>query len=394
MSALLLQRKCGCGGACGGCAEKKPLQRSAAGETPMHSPAPAAVHETLRAPGRPLDRATRAFFEPRFGHDFSGVRVHTGTSAEASARSVDAHAYTVGRDIVFGAGRFTPATADGRRLLAHELAHVVQQQNGIARAAIIGQPDTHFERDADRAADAVARGGTARVAPSSASGIVQRTMICSKRLEAPVAGLVAKHSYIDDTGRNDCLGAGQAGNYAITDLVTGNFLRGCAQKTDRSPDPRRQTPNMKPCRPKSGVTDLSACLRNTFNAYADPSVYSNVGSAVGAGAGAIGGGGLGGLVGSLFGPIGTGLGILGGAIGGAVFGTAVAPSGPNSNTFAGTLARACCADSSSSGLGIVPGWDHAPATPCPGQQQQPQPAPRVSSTEPQAGPGSAGEMPA
>jgi hypothetical protein len=95
-------------------------------------------------------------------------------------------------------------------------------------------------------------------------------MICSKALEAPVIGRFAKHSYIDDTGRNDCLGAGMAGNYAVTDLVSGNFLRGCAAKTDHSPDPRGKTPLMKPCNPKPGVTDVSACLRAAGFGFGPP----------------------------------------------------------------------------------------------------------------------------
>jgi Domain of unknown function (DUF4157) len=77
--------------------------------------------------GQPLDKTTRAFMEPRFGHDFSQVRVHTDTQATDSARSLNALAYTVGRNIVFGSGQYAPATTTGQRLLAHELTHVVQQ---------------------------------------------------------------------------------------------------------------------------------------------------------------------------------------------------------------------------------------------------------------------------
>jgi hypothetical protein len=77
--------------------------------------------------GQPLDAATRAFFEPRFGHSFANVRVHTDTRAGESAAAVRALAYTVGRNIVFGAGQYLPGTQTGQRLLAHELAHVVQQ---------------------------------------------------------------------------------------------------------------------------------------------------------------------------------------------------------------------------------------------------------------------------
>ena len=90
--------------------------------------APPIVHEVLAAPGQPLDAGTRAFMEPRFGHDFSTVRVHSDAVAEQSVRAVNANAYTVGHNIVFGAGRFAPETHEGRRLLAHELTHVIQQR--------------------------------------------------------------------------------------------------------------------------------------------------------------------------------------------------------------------------------------------------------------------------
>jgi len=76
--------------------------------------------------GRPLSSATRNFFEPRFGFDFSRLRIHTDAEAAQSARALNADAFTIGRDIVFGAGRYAPHTSAGQRLLAHELAHVVQ----------------------------------------------------------------------------------------------------------------------------------------------------------------------------------------------------------------------------------------------------------------------------
>ena len=80
--------------------------------------------------GMPLPREARAFFEPRFGHDFSQVRVHADTAAADAARSVQARAYTLGSHIVFGAGEYAPKTQAGRSLLAHELTHVVQQGGG------------------------------------------------------------------------------------------------------------------------------------------------------------------------------------------------------------------------------------------------------------------------
>jgi hypothetical protein len=89
--------------------------------------APPSVHEVLSSQGQPLAPVTRAFFEPRFGHDFSRVRIHDDKAAQTSAASIDAQAYTVGHHVAFGTGRFAPQTPTGRALLAHELAHVVQQ---------------------------------------------------------------------------------------------------------------------------------------------------------------------------------------------------------------------------------------------------------------------------
>ena len=94
--------------------------------------APASVHDALSSTGRPLTAEARAFFEPRFGRDLSGVRLHTGAAAERSAREISASAYTVGRDIVFGNGGLAPEAPAGRWLMAHELAHVLQQGAGEA----------------------------------------------------------------------------------------------------------------------------------------------------------------------------------------------------------------------------------------------------------------------
>ena len=92
--------------------------------------ATAIVHEVLGSPGRALEPSTRAFFEPRFGYDFSGVRIHTDPLAAESAQSVGALAYTVGRHIIYGSNQYAWQTAAGGRLLAHELAHTIQQKGG------------------------------------------------------------------------------------------------------------------------------------------------------------------------------------------------------------------------------------------------------------------------
>jgi hypothetical protein len=109
--------------------DKEKLQmKPAAALQPQTGEVPGIVHNVLRSPGRPLDPASRAYFEPRFGHDLSGVRVHTDGRAAESAGSIGASAYTAGSNIAFAEGRYNPATSSGRRLLAHELTHVVQQR--------------------------------------------------------------------------------------------------------------------------------------------------------------------------------------------------------------------------------------------------------------------------
>ena len=90
--------------------------------------------------GEPLPREVRSYFEPRFGHDFSGVRVHTDAVAANAARAMPARAYTTGRNVVFASGEYAPATSAGKQLLAHELAHVVQQRQRPNPGVLMRQP--------------------------------------------------------------------------------------------------------------------------------------------------------------------------------------------------------------------------------------------------------------
>jgi hypothetical protein len=117
---------------CTACAEddEATVQMKSAAAGVSVGPAPPIVHEVLSSPGTPLDTDTRAFMERRFGRSFEHVRVHTDARAADSASAMDALAYTVGSDVVFGAGRYSPGSGDGRWLLAHEMAHVVQQGKG------------------------------------------------------------------------------------------------------------------------------------------------------------------------------------------------------------------------------------------------------------------------
>ncbi len=147
------------------------LQRKSASHTNPET-APPIVHEVLRSPGQPLDAGTRAFMEPRFGHDFSQVRVHTDAKAAESARAVNAMAYTVGRDVVFASRQYAPATTHGRRLLAHELTHTIQQQNSIHQLP--------SRLETTHPGEGVEQGGTA-----SASALLQARLLVPALRESP-----------------------------------------------------------------------------------------------------------------------------------------------------------------------------------------------------------------
>jgi hypothetical protein len=139
----------------------------------------ASVDRALSVPGHPIDAGTRRDMESRFGRDFSRVRLHTDGAAAQSAAAVDAVAYTVGQDVVFGGGRYAPGTADGRRLLAHELAHTVQQAGPAARAGALSvdAPDSAAEHEAEQVADGVIAGNGSPgplSAPRSPGGLLQR----------------------------------------------------------------------------------------------------------------------------------------------------------------------------------------------------------------------------
>lgn len=171
LNGATIQRKCACGNhtvggrECAECSKDKltlqhaslsPRGRGTEGEGAV----PPIVHEVLRSSGQPLDNATRAFFEPRLGYNFSQVRVHTDAKAGESARAVYALAYTFGHDIVFGTGRYAPWTVEGRKLLAHELTHVIQQATTDAHASVappvmVGWSQNRFEAQAEKNAQSM-----------------------------------------------------------------------------------------------------------------------------------------------------------------------------------------------------------------------------------------------
>ncbi len=133
-----LNRKCSCDSSasaeCNSCKEEKErLHRRSVSSSPRAEFVPPIVHRVLGSRGRPLDSTVRAFFEPRFENDLSHVRLHTGDEASRSARAVGARAYTVGSQIVCDDAHYAPHTDAGRRLIAHEIAHVFQQSEAPAR---------------------------------------------------------------------------------------------------------------------------------------------------------------------------------------------------------------------------------------------------------------------
>lgn len=194
----LVQRKCACGnhtpagGECEECKKKQTLQRASLSSRRIEGEGevPPVVHEVLRSPGQPLDPAARNFFEPRFGHDFSQVRVHTDAKAAESAWAVNALAYTVGRDVVFGAGQHMPTSSTGRGLLAHELTHVVQQRNTAVgppqRLEIATAVGSASEIEAERASSAAVSGGSVpEVSQGGRIAMLQRQEVCEPQGGAP-----------------------------------------------------------------------------------------------------------------------------------------------------------------------------------------------------------------
>jgi len=160
----ILQRKCACGEHTTGDTYGQGKRQNVSLQHSVNSAAdavaiPLGVHHLLQSLGQPLDSSSRTFMESRFRQDFSRVRVHSDSRAAESAASVDALAYTVGNHVVFGSGQYAPARTEGQQLLAHELAHVTQQQMaGTAVPNTASEAGDAHEVAADRAAAEVLGG--------------------------------------------------------------------------------------------------------------------------------------------------------------------------------------------------------------------------------------------
>lgn len=169
--SAVLRRRCACGqhspggSECSSCGDtRRTALRSATGPTTIGSGreglAPPIVHDVLRSPAPSLDSSARRLLEPRFAQDFSGVRVHAGPRAAEAAEAVNARAFTVGQNIVLGQGH-SPTSGGGLELMAHELAHTVQQADTPQPTGPIeiGPADHPAEREADRLSSAALAGG-------------------------------------------------------------------------------------------------------------------------------------------------------------------------------------------------------------------------------------------
>jgi outer membrane protein OmpA-like peptidoglycan-associated protein len=230
------RRACACGSGCAGCQGGQPreeherLRTKRVGSSDLgQTLAPPVVREVLASPGRPIDTAARAFLEPRFGHDFGHVRVHTDERAAESARALKARAYTVGNELVFGEGEYSPRTLAGQRLLAHELAHTLQQ--GAGSAGVVRR-QTSLDI-ALRAPGVAARvfgsetlDGFALNSHTLTAGHKRRLLALAKRLKE----LLSEHQYgtVEITGHTDATGddalndqLGQERADAVADFLRG-----------------------------------------------------------------------------------------------------------------------------------------------------------------------------
>jgi hypothetical protein len=146
------------------------LQRAAMDRSPVQG-VPPIVHDVLRAPGEPLDAETRAFMEPRFEQDFSNVRIHSDGKAAESARAINALAYTVGHDMIFDTGQYAPEVSAGRKLIAHELTHVIQQRQ-VGNVSPFS--DDRLEAEAEHSAKMVGQGVKPQITQHPPAEVPQR----------------------------------------------------------------------------------------------------------------------------------------------------------------------------------------------------------------------------
>jgi len=258
--------------ACADCDEEKKAQRSAASSGAAGGDVSATVAAGTASGGAPLPAAARHHFEPRFGADFSDVRVHTGPEAAASARSLNAHAYTFGRDVVFGAGQYDPGGSAGRRLIAHELAHVVQQDGAPAPARRVMRQAAGCDATVDKlvgraqakAAELLGQAfKSLRAMDERKLAIVDRQFEClsGKEIDKLLANLISAQSGVisvvaicNDAGDEPCTSGKEA-------TLDGRLLRICSV---RLPSEQRLTELFM----RGGAMNGSLAFPNSYAALA------------------------------------------------------------------------------------------------------------------------------
>lgn len=340
-SGPLLQRKCGCGkhtpggGTCNECQAKdrQQLQRSAMVGRELGT-APQIVHQVLASPGRPLDTATRAFMEPAFGRDFGRIRVHSDSLASESAAAVHAQAYTVGSHLVFGVGKYNMQDSAGRRLLAHELTHAVQQGDSgpIPRRLKVGSPDSIAEQQADKVASSIDPNAYAPVNRSSDPPQVQRQVIDCERYSAIILDNPCPIGEVNDAPEL----------IKVPGIESGSCCRGacgadCHEKSCEGVDDIEKQvgsdvcvyQNVIKCGSHEGCVKHDECYdkcatsagERGFLATLGQSVsFGLIGGVLGAAAGALGGALAGGVIGAFGGPATAFTGAATGAVAGGALG--------------------------------------------------------------------------
>jgi hypothetical protein len=245
--AGVLMRQCACGnhalgGECESCRHSARLPRKpwpGVGEataTRDASLVPPVITEVLSATGQPLSPMVRTLLEPRFGHDFSTVRVHVGAQAAASAHAVAARAFTVGQHVVFGRGQYQPATRSGLELIAHELAHTIQQRAAPAAGTPTRISAVHdsAEIEADHAAQAVMRGDTINLPNRTASMLMRQPDPVQEELKRLQQGPKGPSPLLPDQAEEDRFDdatsqarGGRGGNWGWASQETSHVYQEC-----------------------------------------------------------------------------------------------------------------------------------------------------------------------
>ncbi|MBE9072209.1 DUF4157 domain-containing protein [Microcystis sp. LEGE 08355] len=255
------------------------LSRQGEGEAEATPEVEAAI-EQARGGGRSLDSGIQRQMESAFGTNFSGVRVHTDSTADALNQSLSARAFTTGQDIFFRQGEYNPGSSSGKELLAHELTHVVQQTGTVRGKLVIGQPDDAYEREADQVAKAVMQ--MEQLATATGEGLAQRQMEEEEEpLQCP-AGELAKQQMGEEEESKQALAssslisrkAGSEQEEGLDETKEGCGCTNCdAEKQERGTVTLQMVPILAGITPESGV--LKHLQASEASAEKNSSIYRN-----------------------------------------------------------------------------------------------------------------------